>query len=150
MIQVSSPAFNPGSPIPKKYAYPPEGENVSPPISWSGLPKGTREIALICDDPDAPRAEPWVHWVVYRIPPDRRGFEEGSTGGAVEGRNDFGKTGWGGPLPPRGSGPHHYHFKVYALDQAVDLKPGATKSELLKAIRGHVLGQGELVGTYER
>lgn len=149
-IEVSSAAFKQGAPIPKKHAYAGEGQNVSPPIAWTGIPSGAKEIALVCDDPDAPRDEPWVHWVAYKIPAAAKGLLEGSAGGALEGKNDFGKPGWGGPMPPKGHGTHHYHFKVYALGQPVSLKAGATKKELLAAIAGKVLAEGELVGTYER
>lgn len=147
-VRVESPSFKAGGAIPKRFTG--EGEDVSPALRWSGLPEGTREIAVICDDPDAPTPNPWVHWVLYRIPPESAGLDEGDTGGAVAGRNDFGRTGYGGPLPPRGHGVHHYHFKVYALDTETDLPPGATKEELLEAIEGHILAAGELVGTYER
>ncbi len=148
MMSVKSAAFDAGKPIPRKYTG--EGPDVSPPLTWSGAPKGTKEFALICDDPDAPRAEPWVHWVVWRIPGDRAVLAEGTAGGVPEGRNDFGRTGYGGPMPPPGHGTHHYHFKLYALDGPIDLKPGATKKDLLKAMQGHILDQGELIGTYER
>ncbi len=147
-IQVTSSAFEPGGAIPRKHTG--EGQDVSPALTWTGLPEGTREIALICDDPDAPRPEPFVHWVVYKIPADRTGFPEGSTQGALEGQNDFGQTGYGGPMPPRGHGVHHYHFKVYALDTELEVGAGLTKDQLLEAMEGHVLDEGELVGTYER
>jgi len=148
MFTVKSAAFAAGERIPVKHTG--EGENVSPPLSWDGVPEDAKELALVCDDPDAPRAEPWVHWVVYKIPADRRSFPEGSAEGAAEGKNDSGSQGYSGPMPPRGHGVHHYHFKVYALDKTLDLAPGATKGELLRAIEGHVLAEGELVGTYER
>ncbi len=147
-IEVSSPAFEPGGPIPRKHTG--EGQDVSPALNWSGLPEGTREIALICDDPDAPRPEPWVHWVVYKIPADRTGLSEGGAQGTLEGRNDFGWTGYGGPMPPKGHGVHHYHFKVYALDIDLEAAAGLTKDQLLEAMEGHVLEAGELIGTYER
>jgi len=158
-LTVTSADFTAGERLPKVHAYRPEGENVSPALSWSGVPAGTEEIALIVDDPDAPRADPWVHWVLYGIPADAGGLPRGaSTGaqrpsepaGAVEGKNDFRDLGWGGPLPPPGHGTHHYHFKLYALDQALDLAPGTTKGELLRAMEGHVLAEAELVGTYSR
>jgi Raf kinase inhibitor-like YbhB/YbcL family protein len=147
-IALSSPAFEPGGTIPTKHTG--EGQDVSPPLRWSGLPEGTKEIALICDDPDAPTAKPFVHWVVYKIPPDLEGLPEGGTEGALEGRNDFGGTSYDGCMPPRGHGLHHYHFKVYALDAELDAAAGLTKDELLGAMEGHVLDEGELVGTYER
>jgi Raf kinase inhibitor-like YbhB/YbcL family protein len=148
-IEVSSPAFEPGGAIPQKYTG--EGRDLSPPLMWDGLPQGTKEIALVCDDPDAPRPEPWVHWVVYKIPAGVRGFREGGTqGGALEGENDFGRPGYGGPMPPRGHGVHRYHFRVYALDAELEVAAGLTKEQLLEAMEGHVLDEGELVGTYER
>jgi Raf kinase inhibitor-like YbhB/YbcL family protein len=148
-IEVSSPAFEPGGAIPQKYTG--EGRDVSPPLIWEGLPDETKEIALICDDPDAPTPNPWVHWVVYKIPADVMGFREGSTQGEVlEGKNDFGTLGYGGPMPPKGHGVHHYYFKVYALDTELEVAAGLTKEQLLEAIEGHVLDEGELVGTYER
>ena len=147
-VQVSSPAFEAGGAIPRRYTG--EGEDVSPPLEWSGLPEGTREVALICDDPDAPMPEPFVHWVVYKIPANSTGFPEGTTEGALEGRNSFARMGYGGPMPPEGHGTHHYYFKIYALDAQLDATPGLTKDQLLVAMEGHVLDEGELVGTYER
>lgn len=149
-LTVTSTAFKAGERLPKKHAYKGEGENVSPPLAWSGAPEGTKELALICDDPDAPRDEPWVHWVLYKIPAGTTSLAEGSRGVGLEGETDFGETAYGGPMPPRGHGVHHYHFKVYALGQPLDLKAGATKKQLLAAIEGRVLAQGELIGTYER
>lgn len=148
MITVTSSAFEEGQPIPK--AYTGDGRDVSPSLAWSGAPEETREFALICDDPDAPRAEPWVHWVVYRIPGSCAEMQEGGTGAAVEGTNSWGRTGYNGPLPPPGHGTHHYHFKIYALDTPVDLAPGATRAQVLDAVDGHLIDEGELVGTYER
>jgi len=150
MLKVSSPEFTHNATIPKKCAYKGEGENVSPAISWEGVPAGAKSLALICDDPDAPRAQPWVHWVVYGIPANTRGLAEGSAGGATEGTTDFGSPGWGGPMPPKGHGTHHYHVKVYALDAELTLPKGQSKEKLLSAMKGHVLAEGELIGTYER
>ena len=147
-IELSSPAFEPGTSIPRKHTG--EGQDVSPALSWSALPEGTKEIALICDDPDAPRAEPWVHWVVYKIPAERTGLPEGGAQEALEGNNDFGGQGYGGPMPPRSHGVHHYHFKIYALDAELEAVTGLTKDRLLEAIEGHILDEGELIGTYER
>lgn len=149
-LTLTSAAFAAGAPIPQRFAYTGEGENVSPPLAWSGVPAGAQELALICDDPDAPSSEPWVHWVLYGIPASASGLAEGETGGAVAGQNGWGEAGWGGPFPPPGHGVHHYHFKLYALDAPVGLAPGATKPALLQAIEGHVLATAELVGTYER
>ncbi|MFP4057269.1 MAG: YbhB/YbcL family Raf kinase inhibitor-like protein [Candidatus Brocadiia bacterium] len=146
-ITITSPAFESGQPIPAKHTA--DGENVSPPLKWTGVPDGTRELALICDDPDAPADQPFVHWVLYKIPPDYMGLDEGESVG-VEGRNGFGGTGYGGPAPPQGDAPHRYHFKVYALDAEIDLEPGAAKDQLVDAIGPHVIGNGLLVGTYGR
>jgi len=147
-IEVSSPAFEPGATIPKKHTG--EGQDVSPPLEWSALPQGTKEIAIICDDPDAPTHKPFVHWVAYKIPADRRGLPERGTEGALEGKNDFDGRGYDGCMPPRGHGVHHYHFKVYALGTELDVPAGLSKDELLAAMEGHILDEGELVGTYER
>ena len=145
-LKLTSTAFADGERIPKVHAYRPEGQNEVPGLSWSGVPSGTEELALIVDDPDAPVENPWVHWVVYKIPADATEVPPS----ALEGKNDFGGTGWGGPLPPEGHGTHHYHFKLYALDTQLDLGAGATKTELLDAVEGHVLDQAELIGTYSR
>jgi Raf kinase inhibitor-like YbhB/YbcL family protein len=147
-IEVWSSAFGSGATIPKKHTG--EGQDVSPPLTWSGLPQGTKEIAIICDDPDAPTQKPFVHWVLYKIPADRTGLPEGATEGVLEGKNDFGGWGYGGCMPPRGHGVHHYHFKVYALDAELDAPEGLGKEELLSAMEGHVLDEGELIGIYER
>lgn len=146
-MKIESPAFKADDRIPKKHTG--EGEDASPPLSWGGAPAGTKEFALICDDPDAPTPKPWVHWVVWGIPGDAEGLREGAQKG-VQGKNDFGRTGYGGPMPPPGHGVHHYHFQLYALGAPVDLAPGATKEELLAAMKGRVLAEAELVGTYER
>lgn len=146
-IDLTSPAFSPSARIPDRYTG--EGDDVSPPLAWGGVPDGTAELALICEDPDAPRAKPWVHYVLYRIPAEQRELGEGASIG-IMGQNDFGDTGYGGPMPPPGHGTHHYHFKLFALDGRLDLPAGATRDDVLRAIEGHVLDQGELVGTYER
>lgn len=148
MIELSSPAFQPSAPIPRRYTG--EGPDRLPPLHWGGIPEGTRELALLCEDPDAPRPQPWVHAVLYGIPTTIRDLSEHNSDMVVRGRNDFGRLGYGGPLPPKGHGVHHYHFHLYALDQHLDLPAGATKERLLAAIRGHVLDEGELVGTYRR
>src|SRR5579872_2458569 len=147
-IRIASTAFEPHQPIPKKHTG--EGPDVSPPLAWSGVPGTTKEMALICDDPDAPTPEPWVHWILYKLSPTLSGLKEGDKGGGAEGINSFEKIGYGGPMPPRGHGLHHYHFKLYALDQPVGAGAGLSKDQLLAAIQGHVLAQGELIGTYER
>jgi Raf kinase inhibitor-like YbhB/YbcL family protein len=147
-IPVASTAFESGRPIPAKYTG--EGADVSPPLTWTGVPAAAKELALICDDPDAPTAEPWVHWVLYKLPPSLSGLKEGDRGGGLEGKTDNDKPGYGGPMPPKGDGAHHYHFTLYALDQAIPANAGITKSQLLSLMQGHILARGELVGTYER
>src|SRR5262249_16334726 len=124
------------------------------PLAWMDPPSGVKSFALIADDPDAPRGT-WVHWVLYDLPADTTGLEEGVPtketlqNGANQGQNDFGKVGYGGPCPPPGPA-HHYHFKLYALADEIHLKAGATKQQLLDAMKGHILAQTELVGTYKR
>ena len=147
-IEVSSPAFEAGATIPRKHTG--EGQDVSPPLRWSSIPQGTREIAIICDDPDAPSQKPFVHWVIYKIPADRKALPEDGIEGALEGINDFGRRGYDGCMPPQGHGVHHYHFKVYALDTKLDAPVGLSKDELLAAMGESILDEGELVGTYER
>ncbi len=148
-MQLNSPAFREGEPIPKQHGY--KDKNVSPPLKWSDVPKETKSFALIADDPDAPRKEPWVHWVLFNIPADTRELPASPAGkinlpGAKQGANDFKKPGYGGPSPP--SGTHRYYFKLYALDTVLDLKEGATKDQLLNAMKDHVLGQGQLMGKF--
>ena len=145
-ILLNSSAFTDGETIPKKYTC--DGQDVSPPLSWSGVPTGTRSLLLIVDDPDAPRGT-WVHWVLLDMPPDLQGLPEGAQGEGIEGKNDFGRQGYGGPCPPRGSN-HRYYFKLYALDSALGLKAGATKGEAEKAMQGHVIAWGQLMGRYGR
>lgn len=122
----------------------------SPALSWTGLPPGTKELALICDDPDAPGKEPWVHWVLYKVPAAATALKAGAEDVGVQGRNSWKSTGYRGPEPPKGSGWHHYHFRLYALDAELAAKPGLTKAELLQAMKGHVLAQAEAVGKYQR
>jgi len=147
-FQIMSAAFDEGAPIPTRHTG--EGPDVSPPLEWSGAPEDTREFALICDDPDAPTAKPWVHWVLYGIAAEKTSLAEDDRGGGIEGRNDFGRPDYGGPMPPRGHGTHRYFFKLYALDAPLTLKAGATKEQLLEAMEGHVLATAQTVGTYER
>lgn len=158
-MKLSSTAFPSNGRIPVKYTG--DGQDVSPELSWDDAPEGTVEFALICDDPDAPASEPWVHWVFFKIPKECRQLPEGigsstgmkPSGGILQGRNSW-STGntvcYRGPQPPRGHGVHHYHFHLYAVDHPVDLPAGVTKAELLTAIKGHVLRETELVGTYQR
>ncbi len=149
---ISSPAFQEGEDIPTSYTC--DGKDISPEIAWTGAPEGTRSFALICDDPDAP-AGTWVHWVVYNIPSQSKGFPKGIPAikelpdGTRQGINDFHRVGYGGPCPPKGPA-HRYFFKLYALDTKLDLSPGATKRQLLSAIKGHVLGEAHLMGKYRR
>lgn len=151
-IQLTSTAFAEGQPIPAKYTC--DGPDVSPPLQWTNLPAATRSLALIADDPDAPVGT-WVHWVLYALAPTLTGLPEAVDksqyvlDGARQGQNDFHRLGYGGPCPPRGK-PHRYFFKLYALDTMLDLQPGATKKDLLKALEGHVLAEGQLMGTYGR
>ena len=145
---LTSTAFTANGPISKKYTG--EGEDISPPLSWSGLPRGVKELALICDDPDAPTPKPWVHWEVYRIPPDRSGLPENADDSFAHGQKDFGTVAYAGPMPPEGHGVHHYRFHLYALDRPTAAGPGLTKEQLLAAMKGHILAESELVGTYER
>jgi Raf kinase inhibitor-like YbhB/YbcL family protein len=155
-IRLESPAFTSGGAIPKLYTC--DGKDVSPPLTWSGIPENARSVALVCEDPDAPRGT-WTHWVIFDIPASVKELGEGipaqervdlGTGGktALHGKNDFGKTGYGGPCPP--SGTHRYSFRIYALDGTLDLGPDTTRERLLGAIRGHVLAEGQLMGKYSR
>jgi len=150
-MRVTSSAFSDGGSIPPKYTC--DGKDVSPPLSWSGVPEATKSLALICDDPDAPSGV-WVHWVAYDLPPSSAGLPEAVPpreeipGGGRQGRNDFRKIGYGGPCPP--SGTHRYVFTVSALDRTVDLPAGATKAALLAAMRDHVLAESRLTGKYSR
>ena len=150
-LQLTSTAFNDGGAIPARYTC--EGQDVSPPLAWSGAPEGTTGFALITDDPDAP-GKTWVHWVVYHIPLDVRELREAfppnreTSDGTRQGTTDFGRVGYGGPCPP--SGTHRYFFKLYALNLALTLPPGATKRQVEEVMQGHVLAQAELMGTYRR
>jgi len=154
-IKVMSPAFQPGGPIPSKYTC--EGQDISPPLAWSGAPSTTKSFALIVDDPDAPDpAKPqrvYVHWVVYNIPATTTSLPENAskTGlpkGAVQGKNDWGKPQYGGPCPPIGR--HRYFFKLYALDAELSGLSSPTKADLERAMKGHMIDSGELIGTYQK
>jgi Raf kinase inhibitor-like YbhB/YbcL family protein len=147
-LRIASPAFAHSTRIPTRHTS--EDVDVSPPLQWSGVPEGTRQLALIAHDPDAPRPHGWTHWVLYQIPPDITGLAEGDHGGHTQGVNDFGQQGYGGPQPPEGHGTHNYYFWIYALDTELDLKPGLSRLELLEAMGDHVLEQARLVGTYDR
>lgn len=150
-IIVTSSAFEQGGMIASRYTC--DAENVSPPLKWQGVPKAAKSIALICDDPDAPMGT-WVHWVMWNIPADATVLPENMRpakelpDGSIQGITDFGKHGYGGPCPP--SGTHRYYFKVYALDKMLDLPNSSTKKDMLKAMQGHILAQGQLMGKYKR
>ncbi len=150
-MQITSSAFKEGGSIPSKYTC--DGANISPELKWSNVPQGTKSLALICDDPDAPRGT-FVHWVMYDIPPTAAELKEGIppdtqlANGAKHGMPGFNRPGYGGPCPP--SGTHRYFFKLYALDFMPGLPAGATKSDLLKAMEGHILEQAQLMGIYQR
>jgi Raf kinase inhibitor-like YbhB/YbcL family protein len=150
-MKLTSTAFQDSGMIPKKYTC--DGENVSPPLEWSGVPQTTKSLALICEDPDAP-GKTWVHWVVFDLPASRTSLpenvppQETIAGGGKQGMNDFKKIGYGGPCPP--SGTHRYFFKIYAVDAELNLDGQTTKDQLLQAMKDHILGQGELMGRYKR
>src|SRR5882672_228265 len=154
-IKVTSPAFQPGGPIPSKYTC--EGQDISPPLAWSGAPAATKSFALIVDDPDAPDpAKPqrvYVHWVVYNLPATttalaENGSKKGVLRGGVQGKNDWGKAEYGGPCPPIGR--HRYFFKLYALDTELTGLSSPTKADVERAMKGHVVDSGELIGTYQK
>jgi Raf kinase inhibitor-like YbhB/YbcL family protein len=151
-IHLTSERFSDGGTIPRQYTC--DGENLSPPLSWTGVPDETQSLALIVDDPDAPSGT-WVHWVIFNLPADLSALPEGVTMVAnspdlgTQGNNDFRKSGYGGPCPPAGTA-HRYFFKLYALDTRLSLASGATKADLEKAMQGHVLDKGQLIGKYGR
>ncbi len=147
-LTITSPAFEHGGPIPTRHTT--EGEDVSPPLEWANVPEGTRELALVCHDPDAPLTHGFTHWVAYGIAPDASGLAEGASGQQVEGATDFGSQGYGGPAPPPGHGTHHYYFHLYALDRELGAGPGLTRLELLERIDDHIIEQARIVGTYQR
>jgi Raf kinase inhibitor-like YbhB/YbcL family protein len=153
-LKVTSSAFQQGGSIPAQYTC--EGDDISPPLAWAGLPNNTKTIAMIVDDPDAPDpAKPqrvYVHWVVYNMPAQTTSLPEnasksGMPAGALQGKNDWGKAEYGGPCPPIGR--HRYFFKLYALDTTLGLK-AATKADFEKAVKGHIVDSGELMGTYQK
>ena len=145
-LGVRSSVFSEGSPIPRKYTC--DGENASPPLDWDGVPHDTKTLALICDDPDAPSGT-FTHWVLYNIPGSARALSEHTDVGTA-GVNSFGKRGFGGPCPPRHDRPHHYHFHVYALDIDSLGPAGLSKEAVVRKMTGHVVDEGETVGTYAR
>jgi Raf kinase inhibitor-like YbhB/YbcL family protein len=150
-IQLTSSAFADGQPIPARFTC--TGDDLSPPLAWSGAPETAQSFALIMDDPDAPGGT-WVHWVVYNLPastaslPEAVQPDEQLAGGGLHGKNSWKKTGYGGPCPP--SGTHHYVFRLYALDALLELDAGATEKDLAGPMEGHILARGQLVGTYQK
>ncbi|MFW5769729.1 MAG: YbhB/YbcL family Raf kinase inhibitor-like protein [Spirochaetota bacterium] len=150
-MEITSTEFREGEPIPSKYSC--DGQDISPPLAWKDIPEGTKSLALIADDPDAP-GKTWVHWVVYDIPPTVNGFSESVAasenleGGGTQGVNDFKRIGYGGPCPP--SGEHRYYFKLYALDRVLNESPGLSKQKLEQLMEGKILDQCSLMGTYAR
>jgi Raf kinase inhibitor-like YbhB/YbcL family protein len=146
-LSLISSAFQEGQPIPAEFTC--DGANRSPALSWGDPPAGTKSFALVVDDPDAPGGL-FRHWGAYDIPPDKRSIAAGQPVGS-QAVNDMGKPGYGGPCPPPGHGVHHYHFKLYALNaEQLGLQPHAKAAEVEEAARPHAIGQGELIGTYER
>jgi len=149
-IKLNSTAFADGGMIPKKHTC--DGSDISPKFTWTGIPRGTKSIAIICDDPDAPVGD-WVHWVIFNIPsitsylPENLPAKKELPDGTRQGINDFGKIGYLGPCPP---GQHRYNFKIYALDVVLKESPGITKKQLLQAMEGHITGYGKLTGYYQR
>jgi len=153
MLKIESPAFAANGRIPRKHTC--EGADVSPPLAWSGVPEDAKSLLLMVDDPDAPDPQApkmtWVHWLLYDIPTAAGGLPEGAAPlppGTLEGRNDFKRTGYGGPCPPVGR--HRYFFKLYALDAAIGDLGTPTKAKLEAVMKGHVVAQAELVGTYQK
>ncbi|HZP86051.1 MAG TPA: YbhB/YbcL family Raf kinase inhibitor-like protein [Burkholderiales bacterium] len=154
-MTIGSKAFSPNSPIPVEYTC--QGEDKSPPLEWTNVPAAAESLALIVDDPDAPNpASPrmtWVHWVLYNIPANAKGLTTAIRPnelprGTLQGKNDWGRTGYGGPCPPIGR--HRYFFKLYALDRVLPDLKAPTKAQLLEAMKGHVLEEAQLIGTYEK
>jgi Raf kinase inhibitor-like YbhB/YbcL family protein len=150
-MKLTSTAFSEGGMIPAQYTC--NGPDVSPPLNWEDVPEETKSLALIADDPDAPVGT-WVHWVLYNLPADTHELQEDLPktkvlpNVAMQGTNDFRKIGYGGPCPPGGT--HRYFFKLYALDELVDLNPGARKKDLLDAMKGHILAECQLMGKFSR
>lgn len=151
-MEITSPAFKSNGTIPKKFTC--DDVDISPQLSWTGVPDGTKSIALISDDPDAPMGT-WVHWVLYDLPPHANGLDEDVPkteklpNDAKQGMTDFKRVGYGGPCPPPGK-PHRYYFKLYALDQALNLPPKKSKADVERAMKGHILAEAQVVGTYGR
>ncbi|MGE4297598.1 MAG: YbhB/YbcL family Raf kinase inhibitor-like protein [Desulfovibrionaceae bacterium] len=155
-MRLTSTAFVEGAAIPARFTC--DGEDVSPPLAWDGVPEGTQRFALVCDDPDAPVGV-WDHWILFNIPGTATGLPEAMPADAIQplgtvaqkaahGLNSWGRTGYGGPCPP--SGTHRYYFTLYALDTQLPLKAGVRKADLVRAMEGHILGQARLLGRYAR
>lgn len=151
-ILVKSSEFSERQEIPARYSK--DGQNISPPLSWSHLPAQTKSIAILVEDPDAPLPKPFVHWIAFNIGPEVTGLAEGITPDdntiLLQGKNSGLRTGWTGMAPPKGDTQHHYHFQVFALDQKLELQGGAGRSALINAMANHVLARGELIGTFRR
>ena len=155
-LRLKSSAFQNDREIPKRFTG--EGEDISPTLQWSGVPVGTKEFVIICEDPDAPQPTPFVHWLLYNISPSITFLSEGIPSWkevdapvrVQQGKNSFGKIGYNGPFPPIGHGIHHYLFKLYALNSTLAVPPGATKEELSKAMEGHILDAAQLTGKFIR
>jgi Raf kinase inhibitor-like YbhB/YbcL family protein len=155
-LDVESLAFEADGPIPRRYSS--EGDSISPPLRWSGLPAGAKELVILCEDPDAPKAEPFIHWMVFGLPGQLTSLPEAipatpspaPLGGGRQGLNSAEKVGYFGPMPPVGHGVHHYHFQVFALSEPTGLSSDPDRRQLIEAMSGHVLAVGDLVGTYER
>ncbi len=151
-LSLSSSAFEEGEQIPARYTC--EGQDISPPLAWSEPPAETQSFTLIMDDPDAPGGV-FTHWILFNLPskshqlPEAISSQSQLPNGALQGKNDFGNIGYGGPCPPPGRS-HRYQFNLYALEQPLDLKAGASKKQVIDAMRGHILAQGQLTGTYQR
>lgn len=152
-IVLKCPGFKEGERLPKDYTC--EGKNISPNLVWENVPEGTKSFVIICDDPDAP-GKTWVHWVIFNIPATAKQISEGVASlptlpdGSIQGKNDFGKIGYGGACPPKGGGDHRYFFKIYALDITLALNSGVRKEDVKNRMKEHVLGQGILMGVYSR
>lgn len=147
-LEISSPVFSALETIPQRYTS--DGENISPSLRWRKIPSETKQLALICHDPDAPLPPGFTHWTLYNIPPEVTAIAEGEGNKYTEGVNSAGSNGYTGPAPPEGHGIHHYYFWLYALDKSLDLQPGLNRAELLNAIADSVIAQARLVGIYRR
>jgi Raf kinase inhibitor-like YbhB/YbcL family protein len=145
-LELTSESFDHGEPIPERHTC--SGNGSSPPLGWDFVPEGTRTLALIIHDPDAPSGD-FVHWLAWNIDPAGGGMDE-DVPAPVEGTNGFGRPGYGGPCPPPGHGAHRYYFQLYALDTELDLEAGAAREQLEEALEGHVLAEADLMGTFER